>query len=52
MKIVVEFQKNGIYRDHYWEGYFHSVKGQLREVTPSYAAQLIKESKATLYVKG
>ncbi|PHZ60139.1 hypothetical protein CRG86_002450 [Photobacterium leiognathi] len=46
MKVVVEAGK---YRDVAWEGEFVSAKGELRAVTPSYAAQLIKQSKAALY---
>ena len=49
MKVVVEILEAGKYRDVAWEGQFVSAKGELRAVTPSYAAQLIKQSKASLY---
>ncbi len=48
MKVVIEILESGTYRDQAWEGSFLSTKGELRAVTPSYAAQLIGEAKATL----
>jgi hypothetical protein len=49
MKVVVKILEQGTYRDAAWEGKFSSTKGELRALTPAYAAQLIKQSKASLY---
>lgn len=50
MKVVVQILESGQYCDQIWEGPFLSVKGELREVTPSYAVQLIEQAKAALYL--
>ncbi|MEC6796349.1 MULTISPECIES: hypothetical protein [Photobacterium] len=50
MKVVIEILESGTYRDQAWEGTFLSTKGELRAVTPSYAAQLIGQEKAALYL--
>ncbi|NQZ94016.1 MAG: hypothetical protein HRT97_16950 [Moritella sp.] len=50
MKVVVEFMETGRYKDRVWEPSFHTGKGSLRSVSPAYAAQLIKQSKAILHI--
>ncbi|QUM82640.1 hypothetical protein HWV01_21520 [Moritella sp. 5] len=49
MKVVVEFMETGRYKDRVWEPSFHTGKGSLRSVSPSYAAQLISQCKAKLH---
>ncbi len=50
MKVVVEILEVGKYRDVACEGEFVSAKGELRAVTPSYAAQLIKTIKSLHFI--
>jgi hypothetical protein len=50
MKVVVEFMETGRYKDRIWEPSFHTGKGSLRSVSPSYAAQLIRQCKAKLHI--
>jgi hypothetical protein len=50
MKVIIEFIETGRYKDRIWEPSFHGEKGNVRAVSPSYAARLIKESKAKLYI--
>jgi hypothetical protein len=50
MKVIIEFIETGRYKDRIWESSFHGEKGSVRAVSPSYAARLIKESKAKLYI--
>ncbi|KDM91989.1 C factor cell-cell signaling protein [Photobacterium galatheae] len=46
MQVVIEFTESGVYKDRCWESSFKASKGQLHRVSPQYAAQLIKHSKA------
>lgn len=50
MKVFVEFIDSGRYKDRIWESSFYVEKGNIRAISPSYAARLIKESKAKLYI--
>ncbi|QUM81701.1 hypothetical protein HWV01_16125 [Moritella sp. 5] len=50
MKVIVEFIVTGQYKDRVWEPSFHGEKGSVRALSPSYAARLINESKAKLYI--
>ena len=50
MKVVVEFMETGRYKDRAWEPSFHTGKGSLRSISPSYAAQLIRQCKAKLHI--
>ncbi|MHC6526991.1 MULTISPECIES: hypothetical protein [unclassified Vibrio] len=47
MKVVIEFLTSGRFRDNFWEGEFYVVRGEHRAVTPSLAAQLIKNRAAS-----
>ena len=48
MKVLIQYTEAGKYRDQAWEALTVKVKGDVAAVTPSYAAQLIKEKKACL----
>ena len=48
MKILIQYTQAGKYRDHAWEAQTLRLKGDRQAVTPSYAAQLIKQKKAFL----
>ena len=47
MKVIVEIQKTGDYHDQIWEAHHLLSKGQLHAFSPSYAAQLIEQGRAT-----
>ena len=49
MKVLIQYTQTGKYRDQAWEAYTLRAKGDLHAVTPSYAAQLIKQNKAHLF---
>ncbi|WP_375322511.1 hypothetical protein [Aliivibrio logei] len=49
MKVLIQYIQTGVYKDHAWEASSVRLKGQLHAVTPSYAAQLIEQSKAQLH---
>ncbi|EJC6842325.1 hypothetical protein QRC92_002531 [Vibrio parahaemolyticus] len=44
MKVLIQYT----HRDQAWESLTLRSKGDMQAVTPSYAAQLIEQSKATL----
>ncbi|GAB6263851.1 hypothetical protein L4174_015510 [Photobacterium sp. CCB-ST2H9] len=46
LQVVIEFTESGVYKDRCWESAFKASKGQLYSVSPQYAVQLIKHSKA------
>ncbi|MCG9231425.1 hypothetical protein L3X65_19990 [Vibrio diabolicus] len=48
MKVLIQYTQAGKYRDHAWESLTLRSKGDMQAVTPSYDAQLIEQSKATL----
>ncbi|EOX4966121.1 hypothetical protein [Vibrio alginolyticus] len=48
MKVLIQYTQAGKYRDQAWESLTLRSKGYMQAVTPSYAAQLIEQSKATL----
>ncbi|WP_167394201.1 hypothetical protein [Vibrio diabolicus] len=48
MKVLIQYTQSGKYRDQAWESLTLRSKGDMQAVTPSYAAQLIEQSKATL----
>lgn len=48
MKVLVQYIEAGRYKDQAWEALAIKVKGEVQAVTPSYAAQLIEQNKATL----
>lgn len=48
MKVLIQYTETGKYRDQAWEALTVKAKGDVAAVTPSYAAQLIKEKKACL----
>ncbi|MCL9777170.1 hypothetical protein [Vibrio methylphosphonaticus] len=48
MKVLIQYTQPGKYRDQAWEALTLRTKGQILAVTPSYAAQLIEQNKATL----
>ncbi|EGQ9273443.1 C factor cell-cell signaling protein [Vibrio parahaemolyticus] len=48
MKVLIQYTQAGKYRDQAWESLTLRSKGDMQAVTPSYAAQLIEQSKATL----
>lgn len=49
MKVLIQYTQTGKYRDQAWEAYTLKAKGDVHAVTPSYAAQLIKQNKANLF---
>ncbi|SJL83828.1 hypothetical protein [Vibrio palustris] len=49
MKIIIEYDKAGKYRDEAWETPILRTKGQTQAVSPAYAAQLIKKHEAHLF---
>ncbi|CAH1523455.1 hypothetical protein [Vibrio sp. CUB2] len=48
MKVLIQYTQAGKYRDQAWESLTQKAKGEMQAVTPSYAAQLIEQNKATL----
>ncbi|MEH0669332.1 hypothetical protein [Vibrio owensii] len=48
MKVLIQYTQAGKYRDQAWESLTLKAKGEMQAVTPSYAAQLIEQNKATL----
>ncbi|EME9803638.1 hypothetical protein J4H19_17180 [Vibrio alginolyticus] len=48
MKVLIQYTQAGKYRDQAWESLTLRSKGDMQAVTPSYSAQLIEQSKATL----
>ncbi|MGF1701498.1 hypothetical protein L4D09_14465 [Photobacterium makurazakiensis] len=48
MKVLIQYTQTGKYRDHAWEALATKAKGEVQAVTPSYAAQLIDQDKASL----
>ncbi|WP_431787241.1 hypothetical protein [Vibrio harveyi] len=48
MKVLIQYTQAGKYRDQAWESLTPKAKGEIQAVTPSYAAQLIEQNKATL----
>ncbi|KMV30926.1 hypothetical protein L4D00_22930 [Photobacterium swingsii] len=49
MKILIQYTQTGKYRDHAWESLTLKAKGEVQAVTPSYAAQLIDQNRASLF---
>ncbi|MGF1752159.1 hypothetical protein L4C33_00970 [Vibrio makurazakiensis] len=50
MKVLIQYTQAGKYRDQAWESLTIKAKGETQAVTPSYAAQLIEQSKASLVI--
>ncbi|MCA2017072.1 hypothetical protein LDJ79_13180 [Vibrio tritonius] len=48
MKVIIEYDESGLYRDNAWETPTVRSKGQSQAVTPAQAAQLIKNNQAHL----
>ncbi|MBW3696031.1 hypothetical protein EK599_10005 [Vibrio sp. T187] len=48
MKVLIRYTQAGKYRDQAWEALTIKAKGNMQAVTPSYAAQLIEQNKASL----
>ncbi|MEZ9566045.1 hypothetical protein AB4427_09310 [Vibrio artabrorum] len=48
MRVLIQYTQTGKYRDHAWEALTVRSKGEIQAVTPSYAAQLIKQKRASL----
>ncbi|MCF7502875.1 MULTISPECIES: hypothetical protein [Vibrio] len=48
MRVLIEYTQTGKYRDHAWEALTIRSKGEVQAVSPSYAAQLIKQNRASL----
>ncbi|WPC75836.1 hypothetical protein [Vibrio porteresiae] len=48
MKVIIEYDQAGLYRDNAWETPTQRSKGQTQAVTPAHAAQLIKNNQAHL----
>ncbi|MFA0238615.1 MULTISPECIES: hypothetical protein [Vibrio] len=48
MRVLIEYTQTGKYRDHAWEALTIRSKGEVQAVTPSYAAQLIEQDRASL----
>lgn len=48
MKILIQYTQAGKYKDQAWEAQTLRSKGDIQAVTPSYAAQLVKQNKANL----
>ncbi|NOJ14580.1 hypothetical protein [Vibrio splendidus] len=48
MRVLIEYTQTGKYRDHAWEALTIRSKGEVQAVSPSYAAQLIKQNRANL----
>ena len=48
MRVLIEYTQTGKYRDHAREALTIRSKGELQAVTPSYAAQLIEQNRASL----
>lgn len=48
MKILIQYTQAGKYKDQAWESLTLKSKGEVQAVTPSYAAQLIEQNKASL----
>ncbi len=49
MKVLIQFDQSGKYKDNFWESATMRSKGDIQAVTPAYAAHLIKEKQAHLY---
>lgn len=49
MKILIEYNETGLYRDNSWSTPSIRTKGQLQAVEPALAATLIKTHKANLH---
>ena len=48
MRVLIEYTQTGKYRDHAWEALTIRSKGEVQAVTPSYAAQLVEQNRASL----
>ena len=48
MKVLIQYTQAGKYKDQAWEALVSRQKGEIQTVTPSYAAQLIEQGKASL----
>lgn len=49
MKVIIEYNETGLYRDNSWAIPSVRIKGQLQAVEPALAATLIKTHKASLH---
>lgn len=49
MKVLIEYNETGLYRDNSWSTPSIRTKGQLQAVEPALAATLIKTHKANLH---
>ncbi|MGF1736946.1 hypothetical protein [Photobacterium satsumensis] len=49
MKVLIQYTQTIKYKDYAWESLTLRSKGEVGAVTPSSAAQLIKEEKALLF---
>ncbi|SDH90670.1 hypothetical protein SAMN04488136_13528 [Vibrio xiamenensis] len=49
MKVLIQFDQAGKYKDNLWDSTTLRAKGDIQAVTPAYAAHLIKEKQAHLY---
>ncbi|MGF1751833.1 MULTISPECIES: hypothetical protein [Vibrio] len=50
MKVLIQYTQPGKYKDQAWEALTLRTKGKIQAVTPSYAAQLIEQNKASLVI--
>lgn len=48
MKVLIQYTQAGKYRDQAWEALVSREKGEMQTVTPSYAAQLVEQGKASI----
>ncbi|KXF81936.1 hypothetical protein [Enterovibrio coralii] len=48
MKVLIQYTQAGKYKDQAWDAFTMRAKGEIQAVTPSYAAQLIEQNKASL----